>query len=104
MTSIKKREQVAPVVLKSMDEVKIRWNARDINVAFLKLREKMKDLVVPNGSVVANVLDKANVRVNVSNPSELDIRVNGKPASLLQVVNDSDVIYLAPKVDGGGSI
>lgn len=89
-----------PVVLKSFDEVKIRSNARTFSVHICKLREKIKSVNVKSGAVVAMALDAANVSVESGDVSSLDIRVNGQPAELLQVVNENDTIYIATKVAG----
>ena len=71
-----------------------------MKVYVVMLREKMKDVIVKSGEVVAQALDKANCDIDVSSPEELDIRVNGKKAKLLQKLNAGDTIYVAPKVAG----
>lgn len=88
------------VVLKSLEDMKIRSNAAEIKVHVVKLREKIKDIEVKKGSVVAIALDEAGVDADVNDPKDLDVRVNGKKASLLQVLNVHDTIYVAPKVAG----
>lgn len=89
----------APVILTSMEEVVIRSNAREIPISIIKLREKIKNINVKIGSVVATALDEANIGQD-ENVNSLDIRVNGQKASLLQVLRENDTIYIASKVAG----
>lgn len=89
----------APTVLGSMEEVQIRSNARDIPISIIKLRDKIKNITVKVGSVVATALDQANVGQD-EDVNSLDIRVNGQKASLLQMLRENDTIYIASKVAG----
>jgi len=88
-----------PIVLKSLEDVKT--TRASIAVSVVKLREKIKVISVKEGSVVANALDKTGEVVGDVNVEDLDIRVNGAPASLLQVLRQNDTIYVATKVKGG---
>lgn len=90
----------APVVLSSIDEVTIRANARDLPISIIKLRDKIKTLTVKAGSVVATALDQAHLDMDGASASDMDIRVNGQRASLLQVLRENDTIYIATKVSG----
>lgn len=90
----------SPQVLKSLDEVAIRSNAREFSISVIKLRDKIKTLNVKVGSVVATALDQANLDDLGGDPKNMDIRVNGQKASLLQVLRENDTIYIATKVAG----
>jgi len=86
------------IVLRSADDVRVRSNARTFEVNICAMREKMKKVNVKAGWIVAMALDKAEI--DSADPDSLDIRVNGRKASLLQVLGENDTIYLAPKVAG----
>jgi hypothetical protein len=82
--------------LQSLDDVKIRSNAKDITVYVYQVKEKMKTVKIGIGSVVVQALQKASIDVDENSTD--DVRVNGVPAKMLQELEDGASIYIAMNV------
>lgn len=69
----------------------------DLFIKVAKLGEKVKEFFLEEGKTVQDVLELAGFRTR-----GFDLRINGNPAKLTDVLADGDIVTLIPKIKGGG--
>ena len=77
--------------------IRARRSNATIEVTVSCFREDEKTIKVTKNSTVEDVLEEANI--SATNGS--DVRVNGVEVELQDIVEEGDIIYVVPKVQGG---
>lgn len=66
----------------------------------VQLGRKVFQFTADGPTVLEQVLAAAGIQVD---PAYMDVRVNGRPAGLDQLVQDSDVVTVVPAIKGGAT-
>jgi len=67
-----------------------------MKIKLFEIGRAIRDLQVPEGATLAEAL------CGIFENAEVEVRVNGSPATRNTELNDQDVVTAIPKMEGGG--